>query len=168
MATEKKSEIVVKALAVRYEEGSNEPVFHETLVSIKGTVRKMLGDKVDVEKNITWICDLDGVKVSEAMEHFGQALRIKMAVIRDRDDFAEIADKLNGSTVHYNDINDWTSTGGGDRKRLPAHGQWLLGVTKNGKPLYTREQVKELLADPIKEAKIIALYKKSQEVSVDI
>lgn len=122
--SEKKSDIQVVNCAVRYEE--DVPVFNGTTVIIKGNIRKMLGDKVQHEKNVTWTCDLDGVPVCDALKPFGASIRIEMAVIRDRDDFQEIAEKLDGSTVHFNDISDWVSKDG--KGRQPMLVKWLLST----------------------------------------
>lgn len=110
------NEIKVLSCDVRYETGEDgveRPVFHGTKVLIKGTVRKMLGDKVLHSENVSWTCLLDGVPVEDALVPFGATVRIKMAVIRDLslDDFKATAKRLNGSEVAYNDIGEWTGKG---------------------------------------------------------
>jgi hypothetical protein len=147
-----KNEISVVSCAVRYDnvDGEDIPVFHNTQVLIKGNVSKMAGTKKVAEHNIEWICDLDGVPVCDTLEAFGASIRIKMAVIRDLDDFSAVAKKLNGSTVKYGDISEWTGKGG---QRMPELGRWLLRLMRNGKNIFTREEVQSILDDPTRRAK---------------
>jgi hypothetical protein len=150
-----KNEISVVSCAVRYDnvDGEDIPVFHNTQVLIKGNVSKMAGTKKVAEHNIEWICDLDGVPVCDTLEAFGASIRIKMAVIRDLDDFSAVAKKLNGSTVKYADISEWTGKGG---QRMPELGRWLLRLKKG--TLFSREEVQAILDDPPRKEKAQKAY----------
>ena len=151
--SERKSDVSAKNCAVRYED--DVPVFSGTVVTMKGTISRKLGDKMEYQKNVTWTCDLDGVPVCDCLEPFGASIRIKMAVVRDRDDYREVIERLDGSTVHFNDISDWTDKGTEGRKMTPE------------KKLKNAATVFETLSDEEQEAYIAELLakKKAQKQS---
>ena len=150
--SEKKSDLEVKGCSVRFEgEDGDVPVFHNTLVFIKGTIRKMLGDKVQHEANIGYTINLDGVKVCECLEPFGASLRIKIATIRDRDDFKDVADMLNGQTVAYGDIDDLIGKEG--KGRMPMLVKWLVSTGK-----FDTEAARAVYDDPARRAKAQEMF----------
>ena len=149
--SEKKSDLEVKSCSVRFDEGSDEPVFHNTMVFIKGTIRKMLGDKVQHEVNIGYTVNLDGVKVCDALEPFGASLRIKIATIRDRDDFAKVAANLDGEIIHYNDIDDLIGKEG--KGRQPMLVKWLVSTGK-----FDAESARAVYDDPARRAKAQEMF----------
>lgn len=143
-----KNEIKVGNCSVRFE--GDVPVFNKTTVFIKGTVRKMLGDKVQGEKNIGYTIDLDGVSVCECLEPFGASLRIKVATIRDRSDFIEVAERLNGSTIHFSEIDELI---GKDGKRQPLLVKWLVSTGK-----FDEQSARAVYDDPARRAKAQAMF----------
>lgn len=148
--SEKKSDIQVVNCSVRYD--GDVPVFSGTTVTMKGTISRKLGDKVEYQKNVTWTCDLDGVPVCDCLEPFGASIRIKMAVVRDRDDYKEVIERLDGSIVHFNDIGDWTDKGEG-KGRQPMLVKWLVSTGK-----FDAESARAVYDDPARRAKAQEMF----------
>lgn len=162
---EKKSELKMVSCDVE-KNAKGELVLKDCLMEIKGSTRKMLGTNVIAEKNTSWTCDLSGMRLEEALLLGGSTLRIKMQTIRDRDDFVEVADRLDGSTVKYDEIDTWTDKGG---QRMPVLGKWLLS-RKNaaGVALFSKEKVTEILANSTMRAKAQAKFDELMAVQVDL
>jgi hypothetical protein len=134
---EKKSDVKVISLGVSYE--GDVPVFHNTKLEITGTISKDKGLKSEISKNVKWICVLDGTKVEDAMPEFGASIRIKMATIRERDDFVAACDALMNGEVRYDEIETWTNVGG--KGKLSFLGQALV------KAGFSRDEAKAILED---------------------
>lgn len=150
--SEKKSDLEVKGCSVRFDGPDGDvPVFHQTLVFIKGTIRKMLGDKIQHEVNIGYTVDLDGVKVRDCLEPFGASLRIKIATIRDRDDFAEVAKSLDGQVIAYGDIDDIIGKDG--KGKQPMLVKWLVSTGK-----FDAEAARAVYDDPARRAKAQEMF----------
>lgn len=148
--SEKLSEITVKGCGVHYEGMSDDgeggyPVFSAgTQIYIKGTYRKMAGTKEVHKANIGFVLDISGEKVADLLVPAGASVRIEMQKIRDLDDFAEVAKRLEGKVVKLSEVSEWNQTG---KEKLPFIGRWLLSLKKDGKPRYTRTEVEAICAD---------------------
>ena len=143
-----KSGYKVITLGVAYE--NDVPVFHNTLIEIWGTVTKDKSSKMPIQKELRWKCRLDGVKVEEAMAGFSSSMQIKLATIREQDNFVELVAALAEGEVEYKDIETWTDTGKGGR--ISELGRFLVKVG------YSKEEAKEIIADPTRKARAQEAY----------
>lgn len=147
--SEKKSDLEVLGCSVRYDD--DVAVFHETKVRIKGNVRKMLGDKIVDQRNLDYIVDLDGVPICNALIPFAASVRIKIATIRDDDNFPRLAAKLTGTTIAYNDIDDIIGKEG--KGRQPMLVKWLVSTGK-----FDQESARAVYDDPGRRAKAQEMF----------
>jgi hypothetical protein len=162
--SEKKSEIKVLKAGVVYEtleSGAEVVKFHDTLISIKGTITSGKGTKNELGMGVEWFCKLDGVVLEEVLIPFGESIRIEMAKIRDLDNFVEVATKLNGAEVAFDEIGEWTERAKGER----LGGGIVADLVAIG---VDREKAKEMAKDPEIREKVKQIRREAMRKGLDL